>query len=390
MHMRILTSTLLLTLSLSVYAEKAKSTRHVQSTKKHAKSSKVTTIKIKQVKATSHATSKNKATSKAKILAKKLTAAVKSTDFTSKPEVKKFISQMVKKHKFNRAKLTSLFRQVKYRQAVINSVNKPLEKETWGLYQRLFVSEWRIQHGVKFWKKYAKALKRAEKQYGVPASIIVATIGVETRYGHHTGDYRVMDSLSSLGFSESRRAPFFRRELEQFLLLTREQKVDPLSIRGSYAGAIGQPQFMPSSYRHYAVNFSKSGKIDLMNDEVDVIGSIANYYSKHGWKLNRPVAIEAKTLNKGLKAFFKRKDYSNYHRIRDLAKYGFSPKTKVKDKLEKVKVIELNNSKNTEYWLSYKNFDVIKRYNPSNLYAMAVYQLSHYITELRDLREHRQ
>ncbi|MBV9575819.1 MAG: lytic murein transglycosylase B [Gammaproteobacteria bacterium] len=281
------------------------------------------------------------------------------TYFLHRPDVQQFINQMVQKHQFNKAKLTTLFSEVKLRPQVIHHMNKPLEQEPWHLYQTLFVNEWRIKHGVEFWNQYASALKKAENEFGVPASIIVATIGVETKYGKYIGNFRVIDSLTNLGFSHSSRAPFFRKELEQFLLLSREQHLDPLKVMGSYAGAIGQPQFMPSSYRYYAVNFSKSGKIDLINNEVDVIGSIANYYKKHGWRTHAPVAMKTSLAG----------NHSHHSNL-------------------KAKMITLENRDSKEYWLGYHNFDVIKRYNASDLYAMAVFQLSHYIKESRDQLKH--
>jgi membrane-bound lytic murein transglycosylase B len=310
--------------------------------------------------------------------------AQESQPFAERPGVKTFIEEMVKKHKFDKKQLVTLFNQVHVRPQVIGHVNKPLEEKPWSTYQMLFVNEWRIQHGVKFWNKYAAALKRAEDTFGVPASIIVATIGIETKYGEKTGEYRVIDSLSSLGFSDSRRAAFFRKELEQFLLLTREQHLEPLKVMGSYAGAIGQPQFMPSSYRHYAVNFSKSGKTDLMYNEVDVIGSIANYYSKTGWKTNAPVATQALVIGSRYEYLAKNNKLSKQMTVAELARYGVVPKKKIADDNLKVKVIELEDRYKTEYWIGFHNFGVIKRYNPNNLYAMAVYQLSNYIAALRE------
>ncbi len=268
--------------------------------------------------------------------------------FVERPDVRKFIAQMVHRHHFNRPDLVKLFSTVKVKPSVIRSIKAPLEQKPWYTYQMLFVTEWRIRQGVKFWHQYHDALERAEKKYGVPASIIVATIGIETKYGRNTGNYRVIDAISNLAFSDSPRAPFFRNELEQFLLLTREQHLDPRKVMGSYAGAIGQPQFMPSSYRNYAISFDNNAQIDLSHNEVDVIGSIANYYQKHGWQANQPVAM--KTLR------------------------GSYPLTKM---------IELQGYFGKEYWLGYHNFDVIKRYNSSNMYAMAVYQLSYYISMLR-------
>lgn len=303
--------------------------------------------------------------------------------FVKRPDVQAFITEMVKKHKFNQQELIKLFSEVKIRPQVIRNMNKPLEKEPWRLYQMLLVNEWRITHGVEFWKKYAKVLDDAEKKFGVPASIIVATIGIETRYGQRTGDYRVMDSLTNLAFSDSRRAGFFRKELTEFLLLTREQKLEPLKIMGSYAGAIGQPQFMPSSYRHYAVNFSGSGKTDLMHDEVDVIGSIANYYRLHGYALNEPIAVQAVVMGDRYNYLTKFDKPNQTYSFSDLSGYGITPKIPVKHENLRVKIIQLDNRYSTEYWLGFRNFDVIKRYNQSDLYAMAVYQLSYYIKALK-------
>jgi membrane-bound lytic murein transglycosylase B len=237
---------------------------------------------------------------------------------------------------------------------------------------------------VRFCGLYETALAKAEETYGVPASIIVATIGIETKYGQKTGDYRVIDSLSNIAFSNSQRAPFFRRELQEFLLLVREEHLDPLKVMGSYAGAIGQPQFMPSSYRHYAVNFSKSGKTDLMNDEIDVIGSIANFYSKHGWRKNEPVATEAMVLAGRYQFMMQKGELKRSLTLAELEKLGIVPKNKIEGDHLKAKVIELQSYYSKEYWLGFPNFFVIRRYNVSDLYAMAVYQLSTYISTLKN------
>lgn len=317
-----------------------------------------------------------------------LNTAMADNTFTKRPDVQEFIAFMVKKYDFNKDDLNKLFAEVKIRPQVMHHINKPLEKETWGLYQMLFVNEWRIQHGVEFWNKYENALREAEAIYGVPASVIVATIGIETKYGQKTGDYRVIDALSNIAFSDSKRSNFFKKELEQFLLLTREEKIDPLEMRGSYAGAIGQPQFMPSSYRHYAVNFSKSGKIDLMNNEVDVIGSIANYYSKHGWTLGMPVATQALMIGDRYNYLIKKNKVNAPLTIAEFGRYGIIPKTPVISDFMQAELIELQNEYKTEYWLGFHNFYVIKRYNPSDLYAMAIFQLSNYISALRTRLNH--
>jgi membrane-bound lytic murein transglycosylase B len=304
-------------------------------------------------------------------------------NFVRREDVQTFIQHMVQKHGFNKQWLITLFSEVNIRPQVIRKINKPLEKEPWRLYQMLFVNEWRITHGVEFWNKYADALQAAEKIYGVPAGIIVATIGIETRYGQKTGEYRVIDSLTNLAFSSSSRAYFFRKELEEFLMLCKEQSLDPTKIMGSYAGAIGQPQFMPSSYRYYAVNFSRSGKTDLMNNEIDVIGSVANYYQKHGWIPNEPVAIQAVIVGDRYNYFLRNNSINQALNLSDLNRYGIVPKYKISQSGLKAKIIELDSRYTKEYWLGFRNFDVIKRYNASDLYAMAVYQLSYYITTLR-------
>lgn len=304
-------------------------------------------------------------------------------NFAKRPDVQAFINNMVKKHHFKKKTLVKLFSAVKIRPQVIKQINRPLEKEPWHLYQMLFVSEWRIQQGVVYWKKHAATLKRAETLFGVPASIIVATIGIETKYGQRIGDYRVIDALTNLAFNHLPRAAFFKKELQEFLLLTREQKMDPLKITGSYAGAIGQPQFMPSSYRNYAINFSKSGKTDLIHNEVDVIGSIANYYQKHGWRRNDPIAVQAVTIGDRYNYLRKKFKIKQPMALSELMRFGVIPKNKINNDNKLVKVITLKDNYSKEYWLGYHNFDVIKRYNSSDLYAMSVYQLSSYITELR-------
>lgn len=312
-----------------------------------------------------------------------ISAVYADENFVHRPDVEAFMQKMVEKYQFKKDELVYLFSQVKLRPQVIRHINKPLEREPWKTYQMLFVNEWRIKHGVSFWNQYATALAKAEEEYGVPASIIVATIGIETKYGQKTGDYRVIDSLSNLAFSDSPRANFFRKELQEFLILAREEHLDPLKIMGSYAGAIGQPQFMPSSYRHYAVNFSKSGKTDLMNDEIDVIGSIANYYSKHGWRSNEPIAVQALVIGNRYYYLMRKDQITKQLSVAELSQFGIVPKTKINPDL-KVKVIELQSYYSREYWLGFRNFFVIKRYNASDLYAMAVYQLSTYISALRE------
>lgn len=305
------------------------------------------------------------------------TGNAKTTGYADRPQVKKFIAHMVSKYHFKSSELVAAFNTIKPKHtvAVVRSVQKPLEQRPWYNYQLFFVTESRIREGVQFWKKHRTTLEQAEKKYGVPASIIVATIGVETKYGKNVGKYRVLDALAGIAFSKSHRANYFRSELEHFFLLTREQHLNPTRVMGSYAGAIGQPQFMPSSYRHYAVSSSGNKKIDLTHNEADIITSIANYYQKHGWSYEQPVAMKT-TLSGSRYLYLSDLNSHELSKRFDVARYA--------DSTQKLKVIPLENYFGYEYWLGFHNFSVIKRYNPSNLYAMAVYQLSHYIDELHE------
>ncbi len=291
------------------------------------------------------------------------------------PDVKAFIQHMREKYHFNEQHLLALFQSVKREPQVIENMKHPLEKETWKLYQRVFIEDEHIAAGAAFRKKYHRTLVQAEKKYRVPGSIIIATLGVETLYGKHSGGYRVIDSLSNLSFTNQPRATYFRNELEHFLLLTREQRLDPFKVQGSYAGAIGAPQFMPSSYRYYAISFSKNKHIDLINNTQDAIMSIANYYKKHGWNTPHFIAIRAQVHGD---AYLKLKNPDGTPRRFSstyLARYGITPERKI-PKRQQIKLIELDAMKGKEYWLVFHNFDVIKQYNASNLYAMAVFQLS--------------
>ncbi|MGH8756215.1 MAG: lytic murein transglycosylase B, partial [Burkholderiales bacterium] len=209
------------------------------------------------------------------------------------PEIEVFIREMAEKHHFDPSELRRIFSQVKPQPEVLRAIASPATALPWNEYRALFINPTRIADGVKFWDDNAGTLSRARQQYGVSEEIIVATIGVETRYGRNTGTHRVLDALTTLAFDYTQRAGFFRRELEQFLLLTREEGIDPLSIKGSYAGAMGIPQFIPSAYRHYAVDFDGDGKLNLWGSPADAIGSIAHYLKVYGWKPDEPVAVGA-------------------------------------------------------------------------------------------------
>ncbi len=301
------------------------------------------------------------------------------------PGVSKFVETMSEKHGFEKQSLTSLMSKAKYSQAVIDSMEHPYEAKPWHIYRPLFVTEERIQGGVEFWNKNADILDKAEKQYGVPPQIIIATIGVETKYGRFMGKHLVLDALSTLAFTYPERQPMFRKQLESYLLLLSEEDIDPEKTHGSYAGAIGKPQFMPGSYRAYAVDFDGDGKRDLLNNTADAIGSVANYYHIHGWRKGDLVALPAQVdgeyyqqhLNQWLKPTTT---------IDELAKAGVKTSQNL-PAFTRCNLVELDTGNNKELWLGFHNFYVITRYNTNNQYAMAVYQLSQKILERRHVEK---
>ncbi|KTD29758.1 lytic murein transglycosylase B [Legionella israelensis] len=294
---------------------------------------------------------------------------------TQRKDVQQFINERVKHDGFNRKELTTIFNNVQIQPQIIESMEKPYEKKTWDVYKALFLTSQRVNEGLKFWEENQKTLEKAEKQFGIPAHIIVAIIGVETLYGKHQGNYRVIDALSTLAFNYPKRSRFFKKELREYLLLCRENNISPDKYLGSYAGAIGKPQFMPSSYRFYAVDFTGNGKIDLINSNEDVIGSVANYFRKHGWKMNEGVVQLAKVQGKKYKKIKTNSKKANYT-LKKLMKAGVKPETAALNLPSKAGLIELITDNGKEYWLAYPNFYVITRYNTSPQYALVVYLLS--------------
>jgi membrane-bound lytic murein transglycosylase B len=297
------------------------------------------------------------------------------SSFSQQPEVKSFIQSMVTQHHFNQQELVRLFDQVHIQPKILESISRPYEKKTWDVYSQLFLTADRIQGGILFWKKNQDILKRAEKKYHVPANIIVAILGVETRYGERQGDYRVIDALSTLAFYYPPRSPFFKKELTEFLLLCQEHHTSPLEYLGSYAGAIGKPQFMPSSYRYYAADFQGLEKKDLMHDDEAVVASVANYFRLHGWQTDAAIAQPALIRGATFKQIDTSLKYAKYP-IGKLKQEGISPLSTPFHEPQKAGLIELDTKKGHEYWLAYPNFYVITKYNTSPQYALVVYLLS--------------
>ncbi len=281
-----------------------------------------------------------------------------------------FVDKMVQQHGFDATQLRTLFNQVEHKPRIIELMDKQRVKKAWLDYRKIFVNSPRIQAGIEFWGSYHGAIERAAKQYGVPEELIVAIIGVETTYGGNMGGFRVVDALATLAFDYPRRAEFFSDELEHFLLMTRSQGFDPLAVKGSYAGAMGLGQFMPSSYREYAVDFNASGAVNLFDEAEDAIGSVANYMHRHGWQTGQPVALQAEVVNaRNLPGNFKQK--------REVGRwYNLGVRVDRRWSGSHAYLVDFTLDSGKQYWLAFANFDVIKKYNNSTYYAMAVFQLA--------------
>ncbi|OGS92618.1 MAG: lytic murein transglycosylase B [Gallionellales bacterium GWA2_60_18] len=286
------------------------------------------------------------------------------------PGIPGFIDEMVAKHRFKRDELETVFARAQHRPDVIEAISRPATIKPWVEYRAAFVNPQRVRLGLEFWHKYRKTLRRAEKQYGVPQEIIVALIGVETIYGRNAGSYRVLDALTTLAFDYPRRAVFFRSELENYLLLAREQQFDLLATRGSYAGAMGIPQFMPGSYRNYAVDFNHNGKVDLMREDRDAIGSVANYLQGYGWVRGAPVAARAQVSNEACPGAI-----GAGRTLAGWAVDGILPEGKYPPEME-ARLLDFTVEDGKEFWLAFENFKVITLYNNSDFYAMSVLQLA--------------
>ena len=297
-------------------------------------------------------------------------------------EVESFIGEMTQRHGFESAWLRRLLAQAKTQPGVIEAMSTPATARPWHEYFPNYVNAQRIQAGVRFWRDNQVTLAKARAKYGVPEEIIVATLGVETNYGTQTGSRRVLDVLTTLAFDFPPRAGYFKEELEQFLVLAMSRRVDPLRVKGSYAGAMGMPQFMPSSFARFAVDFDGDGRLTLWDGAADSIGSIANYYKAYGWQAQQPVALPASVSGEGYRELLALgiKPQANAAQLRAS---GVVPGADVND-AELMALFALQMPDGPQYWLGLNNFYVITRYNRSINYAMSVYQLAR---EIRSLRE---
>jgi membrane-bound lytic murein transglycosylase B len=299
-----------------------------------------------------------------------------------KPEARKFIGYMARTHGFEADALRALFANARPRQDVLRMISAPTTSRPWYQFKALCVDDAQIADGVRFWNENAALLERARRDFGVPEAIVVALIGIESRYGQYAGGFRVIDSLYTLSFLGTKRADYFRGELEQFLLLAREQGWDPALVQGSFAGALGWPQFMPSNYRRFAIDYGGDGKIDLWSDMADIVGSVASYLREFGWKEGEPVAAPARV------------DALDPKPLLDL---GLKPQLSVAQWQERgvqsapditgsqpASLFSLDLINGPEYWFGFDNFYALLRYNYSRNYAMAVYQLGQEISQARE------
>ncbi|MFK7891586.1 MAG: lytic murein transglycosylase B [Granulosicoccus sp.] len=301
--------------------------------------------------------------------------------FLQRAEVREYLDEIAIEHELNRNRLSGLFARLQYQQKAIDLITRPAERTlTWKDYRPIFLTDERISAGRVFYEENQALLTRTEQRYGVPAEIIAAIIGVETYYGRITGNFAVMETLATLAFDFPRRAAFFRKELTEFILLTNEEEWNPAEILGSYAGAMGMPQFIASSYRQYAVDFDEDGTRDLFTSLEDITGSVGHYLKRHGWVAGAPVAERwepEKGINNGMRALVA-ESLKPMVEATTLENLGFTSTqlTQATEEGKRLSVMTFDAEPSEELWIGYQNFYAITRYNHSRMYALAVFQLA--------------
>ncbi len=301
--------------------------------------------------------------------------------YTDREDVQDYIASLVDEHGFQAEEVRLLLANAERKQSILDAISKPAERTLeWKDYRKIFLTSDRIERGVTFWQDNAEVLARAESTYGVGAQYIVAIIGVETRYGKHMGKYRVLDALATLGFDYPPRAKFFRKELTEYLLMTREEGMDPRAQLGSYAGAMGFGQFISSSFRAYAVDFDGDGVRDILRNKTDAIGSVANYFKRHGWRGDSqvivPVALQDPAADK-----LANQGEALRHTVGALRAQGVV--VPCADNAAKAALFRMEAAAGTQYWVGLNDFYAITRYNHSSMYALAVHQLAEAIAAAR-------
>jgi membrane-bound lytic murein transglycosylase B len=296
--------------------------------------------------------------------------------------IQKFVREVASKHGLDEVYLATIISSAEKQQSILDAFKRPATSRPWHYFRERYVTDFRIQEGVKFWSVNQAVLDQAAEKYGVPQEIIVALIGVETNYGSFTGTHRVLDALFTLGFYGERRNKYFLSELEQFILMARDNQLDPLAVHGSFAGALGIAQFMPSSYREYAIDFDGDGRADLESSVADAVGSVANYLARFGWVAQGNIALLVSLPDGDQKVESLAGSSKPRLVIKDLQDVGLSVSNI--DSREKIALISLAAIDRNEYWITFQNFYSITRYNPSQNYAMAVFQLSEKIKDSRN------
>lgn len=287
----------------------------------------------------------------------------------ARADVQRYIDEQVATGRFNRPELEALFANVEDKPKVLQILDRPATSRPWYQFRPNFYNERLLQNGVAFWRAHRDALARAETRYGVAPEMIVAILGIESGYGRNTGSFRVADVLSTIGFNYPRRAEYFRNELTELLLLAHEEGKDPLTLKGSYAGAMGMPQFMPSSFRKWAVDFDGSGHRDIWSNPDDAIGSVANYFHEHGWVHGDDAMVAASVAPSAPVDALSADKFNLHYTVGELAARGITPQAPLPAGARAVLVPLEVAPGVTEYWLGLNNFYVITRYNKSTLYA---------------------
>lgn len=290
-------------------------------------------------------------------------------------DIQIFADRVVIKYKLDEDRVRETLLKIQFQQSVIQAVNAPATAKPWKEFRVGLLGRQRIDGGVRYWAEHEAWLQRARETYGVPEELIVAIIGIETLYGRNMGSYRVLDAVATLAFEVPARSAFFQGELEEFLLLCTDLNLDPTAPRGSYAGAMGAPQFIPSSYRRYARDFDGDGRVDLWTSPADAIGSVANYLKEFGWRWTGEVALRAMVSDAQRADELVRLGVRPVHSGAQIEEKGVTPQRPLRDG-ENAALMLFQGDAGPEYWLGLDNFYVITRYNRSQNYAMAVWQLS--------------
>ncbi|MBM69515.1 MAG: lytic murein transglycosylase B [Haliea sp.] len=302
-------------------------------------------------------------------------AAAASAGYGDLPAARALVDELVEERGLDRDHLLQVMASAERQERILEAMSRPAERvKPWYEYRQIFLNEQRVTEGLAFYRTHEATFRRVQAELGVPPEIVLAILGVETSYGRITGSYRVLDALATLAFDYPRRSSYFSKELKNYLILTAEQQLDPLAMQGSYAGAMGYGQFMPSSYRSYAIDFDADGRIDIWNNPVDGIGSVANYLRRHGWRSGEGVVVPAAASAEVPEAWFGL-GLVPKRRVDELKVGGLRARAPLEDETL-VTPVRLELEEGYEYWLGLHNFYVITRYNHSAMYAMSVYQLS--------------